>query len=134
MENGLQGERNVQEDSPGFINELRENRLLFSGALGVSIVAFTGLLQFSPKEMDAALIGSLICLIGSIPINAMSVYLTTFAIQRPTNLYLRKSFLAIAIMGLFATLGGLIGLFWHFSCIAGSSFSVVSLAVTGFAL
>jgi hypothetical protein len=77
-------------DTPRYILEFQENRILFSGALGVSIVAFTGLLQFSWEEIatDLALLASFVCLIVSIPVNAMSVYLTTFAIQRKTNLHL----------------------------------------------
>jgi hypothetical protein len=133
MENGSQSERNRQTATPHFIMELRENRLLFSGALGVSIVAFMGLLQFSSKELDTALAGSLICFIVSVPINAMSVYLTTLAIERVANIHFRRAFLLISIMGLTATFGGLACLFWHFSCLAGVSFLGISLAATVFA-
>lgn len=121
-------------ETPGYILEFQENRILFSGAIGVSIVAFTGLLQFSLKDMDAALIGSLVCLIISIPVNAMSVYLTTFAIQRNTNLCFTGWFLGISIAGLIATFGSLVGLFWHFHQSAGIAFCLVSIVATAFAL
>ena len=125
------------EDTPKYILEFQENRILFSGALGVSIVAFTGMLQFSWEEIasDLALFITFGCLIVSIPVNAMSIYLTTFAIQRKTNLHLRKSVISIGTLGgLITTLGALTGLFWHFHWVAGFSFLLISCVATAFAL
>jgi hypothetical protein len=123
-----------EKDTPGFILEFQENRLLYSGALGVSIVALTSLMQFSPANMETALTASLWCLVVSIPTNAMGVYLTTFAIQRGMNLRLRPAFVWISIVGLIATLGSVTGLFWHFDKYVGVSFFLVSVASTVFAL
>lgn len=129
--------RDKEKDIPLYILEFQENRLLYSGALGVSVVAFIELLQFSSKEIsaDSALLFSLVCVIVSIPVNAMSVYLTTFAIQRETNLVLRKSFVWISLCGgLLTTVGALTGLFWHFYQAAGIAFCLTAVAATVFAL
>ena len=97
----------------GAENVSKENRLLFSGALGISVVAVIQLLQLS--SFDTALVVSLICFAISIPLTAMSVYVSTLEIDNKEAAN-SNWFMGFSALGLGATLGGLISLFFHFAC------------------
>jgi len=121
----------LQRDEGKILRALKENRLLFSGALGIS-VAFTGLLPFS-SERDVFLTISLFCFAVSIPVTAMSVYLTTLGIEHKAVLD-SKAFPLVASAGLFATFVGLVFLFWHFYFLAGFVFLGASVFAFIFAM
>ncbi len=103
-------------------SEANENRLICSGALGVPVVAVIQLLQVS--SFDRPLLFSLFCFAVSIPLMAMSVYVITVGIDnknplqdRLSKIY-RRLFMFGTLIGLFATAGGLLALFFHFGSYA----------------
>src|SRR5215208_973653 len=89
----------------------REDRLLFSGGLGISLLAVIQLLQLD--ELNWALSFSLHCFALSIPLTAIGVFLMDLeiAVKRPIN---RAGLtLTAGIIGLVATVAGVVGLFIH---------------------
>jgi ABC-type amino acid transport system permease subunit len=96
----------------------REDRLLFSGGLGISLLAVIQLLQLT--ELDWALSFSLHCFALSMPLTAMGVFLMDLelSLKRHINGYVFA--LTVGIIGLVATVSGVAGLFIHLGYIGKS--------------
>ena len=123
---------NSQRDEARLIRDLKDNRLLSSGALAISIT-FTGLLPFS-SERDMALTICLFSFAISIPITSLSVYVTSVGMEHKVNPYDDTIFTLVAAGGLLATYVGLVSLFWHFFCFAGLTFLTLSIAAIAYAI
>jgi hypothetical protein len=93
----------------------KENRVLCSGSLAISIFALFELLPQS--SLDCALHAAMYCFAVSIPLTAMSIYVTTIEVDyqnaaRPINV-----FMALMSLGLVATIAGVGALFVHMAAI-----------------
>jgi hypothetical protein len=83
----------------------KENRVLCSGSLAISIFALFELLPQS--SLDCALHAAMYCFAVSIPLTAMSIYVTTIEVDyqnaaRPINV-----FMALMSLGLVATIAAI---------------------------
>lgn len=93
----------------------KENRLLCSGALGISVVAVVQLLQLS--SLDTPLVVALYAFAAAIPLTAMVVYVTTLEIDNQAAAKPEWLFLVLTLLGLVVSLVGVGALFFHFDFI-----------------
>jgi hypothetical protein len=94
----------------------REDRLLFSGSLGISLLAIIQFLQL--HHLNTALSVSLHCFALSIPLSAMGVVVTEVELARKNHIVrLRHLFLIAGWTGLATAICGVVGLFLHLGAI-----------------
>jgi hypothetical protein len=98
----------------------KEDRLLFSGALGVSVLAILGLLPMA--ELNSTLSFSLHFFAISIPLCAMGVVLTNWLLSGEDQMRYYGLYIAFGYGGLFVTFCGLVGLFLHLGNVLGTFF------------
>lgn len=112
--------------------EIRENRsrffrLLFSGALGIAVLAVIECLQLRPDAFDAPLTVSLYCFAISVPLTATGIVLPTMG-DKPVLQKLDAFIFYIGgRVGLSVSFLGMVCLFWHFFTAAGIIFAVFGL-------
>jgi hypothetical protein len=89
----------------------KENRVLCSGSLAISLLALMELLPQS--SLDLALQAAMYCFAVSIPLTAMSVYVTTVEVDNQNAARPVDTFMVLMFLGLVATLAGVGALFVH---------------------
>ena len=98
----------------------REDRLVFSGALGISVLAIIQFLQLS--EGNSTLSFSLQCFALSIPLCAMGVVLADWELARKRQVRNDWLYRSVGYGGLIVTGVGLVGLFLHLGNVLGTFF------------
>jgi hypothetical protein len=89
----------------------RLDRLLFSGGLGISVVAVFQLMSMS--ELDWVLSFSLHCFALAIPLLSVGVVLMDVELERKNHVRNYVLVLGSGLVGLVATVLGLVGVFVH---------------------
>lgn len=126
MSSGPSGNPNFRAD------RTRSDRLLFSGGLGVSVVAVTQLLQLS--ELSRSLSISLHFFALSIPLLSLGVLVMDQELAKGRHVHNYRAVLVAAMTGLATTLCGVAGLFLHLGTIGEFFFrqwEVLAIFVVG---
>jgi len=108
-------------------NFQNENRFIFSGLLGISVVAIIQFLQLS--ALDTPLTVSLYSFSVAVPLLTLSVF--TITVTSHLEYTVVPGYLVMThTIGTFAAFTGTVCIFWHFSRIAGIVFLLMSLIAT----